>query len=834
MTIRIKLFLNAASVLLIIVGIVLASTRGMRSVQANIWALTEKSTPVQLKTLELDKAVQATVASLVRANNARGADQLATHRADTERSLADVKKILEALKDLSAGQDNDVFRELSATAKDLVSVADARLQAQGEREAAHRSANEKLADSLGQLRALDARIGKLQKEAMARFQSAMEGTKASSAALRNVRLLIDSSSEMMSIALQGVNAYGSEIEDLKSKLAATLETVAENPYYKKTPDLHPLFEGYQKNIQNLFKARNAYIAAPSDSARNALEGLAREGNDMGTFLATMMNAEGSNLVQKNDEETQRQAQAYKALIAASTVLTGDMELGALGRTMEALSARLAAASTTSEVDAAQEGVTTAFEQAQAIGKRLTATLSEIQAKGEVALVAKAVGGLGEIRDLVAGDAGMAGKVRHTLELTGKAAEMSQRLQDAAARQAQRGRQNVQAARGDQEGAIRAVNESLQKNRALILWSGGVAVLFGLAFGYWIYRSISKPLGALSRVASEVEKTGDFSKRSEARGRDEVAQTVRAFNSLLENLHRVLGDVNRVMGDLARGDLRAKVEVQASGDLDSLKQNVNGTVASLRQTITVFRDHAEKSSTAAGESAATVDQVAASARKQLDAVSRFAAALQQTGATIADVSGNAESASRHSRASSQLVEAGRAQVESMAQAMDSIESHSGKISSITGMIIDIADQTSLLALNAAIEAARAGEHGRGFAVVADEVSKLSEKVTTLAKDISSVVKASVKESGAAVQEAGKVRSEMEKISKSSAEIDDMLQRIAAAIEEQNATMGSLTQDVGTLNEIADGNAAASEQLASTLARLAQTAEESNRQVARFQT
>ena len=835
MTIRSKLIINVGSVILIIAAIVLASTRGMRSVQSNIWALTQKSTPFQVKTIELDKTVQGVVSALGGAHTARTPADLKTYKTEVERTLGEVGRIADELKALANGQGTDVHAELEGTARELLAAAADRLKAEAETETAAAGVRERLKESLAQLKSLDERAVKLQKTAVSQFRSSVAEMKKSTAMVQDAQALSAVLSNIQLIAVQILKEEKKLMTfSLKSKANNELERAAQSPYLKVSPKVREGFASLKQRIGELVVAKGNYFAQPGAETKLAVEKVAADADGVVTNLVILLDSEVSKQKNSYSLETRQQDEAFGTLNAAGAVLVGVKELSALGQTMQALSVSLASASSAVEVDAITGKVKGSFERAQAIGKEFPSMLAALKAREDANLVRRAIDGLRGIQDLVAGDAGMAAKVRRGIELEAKSRQMHLKLQQTSSSQTKKGQENVQAARGDQESAIAAVNDSLTSNMSLIVWSGALAVIFGLGFGGWIYRSITVPLGMLSRVAAEVVETGDFSRRSEARGNDEVARTVRAFNSLLDNLHQVLGDVNRVLGDLARGDLRSTVQVEAKGDLNSLKQRLNGTIGTLSQTITEIRNQAKRSSVESEESSQSVSEVAGAARQQLDAVSRLATAMRETGTVISEIAGSAEVASSQARSSSRLVNGGKEKIENMSRAMGSISANSDKISDITGMIIDIADQTSLLALNAAIEAARAGEHGRGFAVVADEVAKLSERVTSLARDISCVVKISVTESTLAVRQTEEMRTEMEKIFLSSSEIDELLQRIAVAIEEQNATVTSITGDVGTLSRIAEGNASSSDQLAMSLSRLAQAADTVNQQASRFKT
>lgn len=147
----------------------------------------------------------------------------------------------------------------------------------------------------------------------------------------------------------------------------------------------------------------------------------------------------------------------------------------------------------------------------------------------------------------------------------------------------------------------------------------------------------------------------------------------------------------------------------------------------------------------------------------DRTTRQAAALEQTAASMeeltATVKNNALSA-REARelagATAQTTQQGEALVHSVSTLMRDIAGEAEKIRQFTATVNSIAFQTNILALNAAVEAARAGEQGRGFAVVASEVRILAQRSAAAAKEIEDLIGGAVtrvQEGAAAAGRAG---------------------------------------------------------------------------------
>jgi methyl-accepting chemotaxis protein len=285
----------------------------------------------------------------------------------------------------------------------------------------------------------------------------------------------------------------------------------------------------------------------------------------------------------------------------------------------------------------------------------------------------------------------------------------------------------------------------------------------LVIGITLTRSIT---GRVNLIVTRFEdlSRGGLTKRISSGGTDEIGRIAAAFNSLVEKLEGIIGNVRSGSNSIAS----AAKQVASSSSV--LSQGTSEQAAS-----------AEETTSSLEEMSASIQQNSENSRQMEQAALK--------GANEAEESGKAVN-----------------------HTVDAMKSITQKIE----IIDEIAYQTNLLALNAAIEAARAGEHGRGFAVVATEVRKLAERSQAAAKEISSLATDSVK----VAEHSGRLLEELVPSIKKTAEL---VQEVAAASREQSSGVGQINKAMGQVDQVTQRNASSAEELSSTAEELASQSE-----------
>ena len=334
---------------------------------------------------------------------------------------------------------------------------------------------------------------------------------------------------------------------------------------------------------------------------------------------------------------------------------------------------------------------------------------------------------------------------------------------------------------------------------------------------WLDRTVE--LATEQEVSRIVEAAGrgDFSQRISLDGKSGYFGTLAAsINQLLETSSVGLGEVVRVLGALAKGDLTETISNEYHGTFGQLKADSNSTVQQLASIVSTIKHATDTINVAASEIAAGNQDLSSRTEEQAASLEETASSMEQLTSTVKQNAESARQANLLAIGASEVAVKGGSVVSHVVSTMDAINDSSKKIVEIISVIDGIAFQTNILALNAAVEAARAGEQGRGFAVVAAEVRSLAQRSAAAAKEIKTLIGDSVEKVGAGtrlVEQAGKT---MNEIVTSVKRVTDIMAEITAASEEQSSGIEQVNQAITQMDEVTQQNAALVEQ-ASAAAR-----------------
>ena len=344
------------------------------------------------------------------------------------------------------------------------------------------------------------------------------------------------------------------------------------------------------------------------------------------------------------------------------------------------------------------------------------------------------------------------------------------------------------------------------------------------------RAMQNMLGDVGKVMGNVAQ-GDISQRVQAEGHGDLRKLKDDINLSLDALGS-LDDISLIASALSEGDLTKTISKTYPGTFGTVIAGMNGTVENLRELVGEIKSSTININTAAKEIAVGNNDLSHRTEEQAASLEQTAASMEELTSTVQLNAKNAKHANQLAVGATDIAGKGVAVVDQVVATMEDINESSRKIVDIISVIDSIAFQTNILALNAAVEAARAGEQGRGFAVVAGEVRSLAQRAAAAAGEIKNLIGDSVEkvEDGTKlVAQAGKT---MEEIVSAIRGVTVIMSEIRTASVEQTSGIEQVNQAIGQMDEVTQQNAALVEQAAASAESLEEQAQNLSVTVGRF--
>nr|MDA2396436.1 methyl-accepting chemotaxis protein [Bacillus cereus] len=350
---------------------------------------------------------------------------------------------------------------------------------------------------------------------------------------------------------------------------------------------------------------------------------------------------------------------------------------------------------------------------------------------------------------------------------------------------------------DAEQLQKVNNNNVQQAIIMFVSISILAIAVVIFIGYIIKRAVKQPIEFLQRDMQRVSK-GDLTIRTSYKSNNELGIIVESFNSMLDNLQRLIREVkittqevisstNGMLQDTKQASHISREVVQTISEVD---KKIEEQVTSMQESSSSMEEITTGVQTVA-ESSATVTEVAVKTTEQVNSGSEVIkqSILQMN--SIHEV------------------------VEETSKVIERLVTRTKEIDTALLAITNIAEQTNLLALNASIEAARAGENGKGFAVVAAEVGNLADQSKKSANEINHLIQAIQKDTEDTVdvmqkgqqkategkEAAYKADQAFSSIMVDINKITSQIQEVSAATEEMSAGTEEVNASISIVSETA---------------------------------
>lgn len=328
---------------------------------------------------------------------------------------------------------------------------------------------------------------------------------------------------------------------------------------------------------------------------------------------------------------------------------------------------------------------------------------------------------------------------------------------------------------------------------------------------YVMKRVIRPIMYISACVRPLQE-GTLELNMDYESQDEIGELSAVLNNSLEVIQGYVGDINRIMNQLASGEFNVHTATPFIGDFKSIETSIESFTDTLSASIGNIGKVEHQISGSAEQLSSGAQSLAQGATQQASAVEQLYAMLEELSKNAAKNVEAAQNAQENARLTGEQVTLSSRQMEEMVSAMNDITQASHRIGEIIATIENIAFQTNILALNAAVEAARAGDAGKGFAVVADEVRSLAAQSDQAAKATKELIGNSVNVTEKGSHIVDEVSHTLQKTLDLVVESNGAIGSIAEVVRGEAESIKQVTDGIGQISEVVQTNSASSEESA----------------------
>jgi hypothetical protein len=507
MTIKSKLIANVVVIAVIIIASSMASYFSLRFVQEKLSYLTKKSTPFQIRTIELQRELQGYLTTLVKVNAARSLAEYRSIRGEAEASHEMVENTRRSLQKFTNGVfvnadvlDN-IMRELFTAVEERIISSEAAISA-------NTKALQNMNESSARLNELDSSIRKLQVSYSKAFAAALADTGTYSEKLRSIEELRNHVRELQLITVNVQNTQNAAVVLIANgKLKAVGRRIAANDSYKSNQAIAAITAGFIDKLAEYISLQSAALTQKDENSKNRA---AAAGKDISYKLNDLFQTLDQDTMLARDElalAAKNQGRIFNQSNHANGILVASSELLALGLKVTGETNRLFTLESVEELDKLDAVIRDLFAQIQSRLQAVEASLAKLDAEQELKDLRAAAVSLAVIRSALYSADGIIATLKMKLNAITRANQASDKLHEIVIQQSVQGKENVASAQGEQEKSISAVNRMVRQSLSSVVGIGAVAIFIGMFFGFWIYRSVLPPLHVVLDAVRRQQEQG---------------------------------------------------------------------------------------------------------------------------------------------------------------------------------------------------------------------------------------------------------------------------------------------------------------------------------------